>query len=211
MNSLTHKKITGLILAAGKSGRVGEPKAFLKLNDKTFITEIILKLSSFCHSIIVVFGFDGDMMKIKLLSDEKLKSIIEKIQIEINIHYEAGMFSSLQCGLKKIKNSDFILIHQVDQPSLPLKFYEEFLKQADEEIDWFQPSFEGKVGHPILISKKLAEEILIEDTNSNLREFKKKKALKQKIWECSFPEIHQDIDTIEDYDKLIKELQNEHI
>lgn len=199
-------KITGLILAAGKSGRVGEPKAFLKIGEKTFITEIILKLMSVCNSIVVVFGFDGDNLKKKLLEDELLKNFSEKIQIVINRNFEAGMFSSLKCGLQQIQETNFVLIHQVDQPSLPIKFYKEFLIQADEEIDWLQPSFDGKVGHPILISKKLADEILLEDTNTNLREFKKKKVLKQKIWECSYPEIHQDIDTLEDYKKLIKEL-----
>lgn len=203
-------KITGLILAAGKSGRIGEPKAFLKIGENTFIAEIILKLLRVCDSIVVVFGFDGNNLKVKLLEDEMLKNFSDKIQIEINKNFEAGMFSSLQCGLKKIRDCDFVLLHQVDQPLLPQKFYEEFVNQAERKIDWLQPSFDGKVGHPILISKKLADEILHEDVNSNLREFRKKETVKQKIWECSYPEIHQDIDTLEDYKKLIKELQNEH-
>ncbi len=210
MNLSKKNKITGLILAAGKSGRVGEPKAFLKIGDKTFVTQIISKLMSVCDSIIVVFGFDGDNLKTKLIDEEMLKNFSDKIQIEINRNFEAGMFSSIQCGLSEIQESDFILIHHVDQPSLSLKFYEEFIGQIEENIDWLQPSYDGKVGHPILISKKLADKILLENSNSNLREFKKKCMINQKIWQCSYPEIHQDIDTMEDYEKLIKELNYEH-
>lgn len=262
MSSLKKNKIVGLILAAGKSGRIGEPKAFLKINEHTFISELVTKLCEVCEKIVIVFGFDGECMKSKLLSDENLKHLHENLFIEINRNYESGMFSSLQCGLAKIKsletlnpqvivsfdsrnetsnklddeiifdplneiNSikqidetdrshnidhskgnefDFILIHQVDQPSLPKSFYREFISQIEKDLDWLQPSYLGKIGHPILISNRLVDKILLEDIDSNLREFRRKISIKQKIWECQYPEIHQDIDTKEDYDKLIKEL-----
>ncbi len=262
MNSLKKIKIVGLILAAGKSGRIGEPKAFLKINEHTFISELVIKLCEVCEKIVVVFGFDGEYMKLKLSSDEKLKHLHENLLIEINRNYESGMFSSLQCGLAKIKsletftsqalfsfgsrnetsnkfddeiifdpligsNSkkqvdesnrshsidhskgnefDFILIHQVDQPSLPKSFYLEFISQIEKDIDWLQPSYLNKLGHPILISNRLVDKILFEEIDSNLREFRRKISIRQKIWECQYPEIHQDIDTKEDYDKLLKEL-----
>lgn len=197
-------KLDAVIIAAGKSGRIGEPKAFLKFNGVPFIVKILGNLLHFCNRVVVVFGFEENKM-IDLISREKIYyDNLEKIFIEINSDYEKGMFGSIQCGLKRIKDSEQVLIHQVDQPGLPQKFYEEFISQIDEKFDWLQPSYLGKPGHPIIINQKIVNLILNENIDSNLRFLKNKYQIVQKIWECSYPEIHQDIDTIEDYQKLIE-------
>jgi molybdenum cofactor cytidylyltransferase len=196
--------LNAIILAAGKSGRLGEPKAFLQFEGKTFIINILEKLLSYCNKMVVVFGYQSARM-IEMLSSEKIfRDKRDRIIIEVNQNYERGMFSSIQSGLKQVHNSNYILIHQVDQPGLPQKFYEEFVFQIDSNFDWLQPSYSGRVGHPIIINKKVVDLILAETIESNLRFLKNRYQLTQKIWECSYPEIHQDIDTIEDYLKLSK-------
>jgi len=203
--------ISSIILAAGKSGRIGEPKAFLNLNGHSFIREIISKLLPVSKKLIVVFGYEADLMKTKLLNDEFIKRFAEKIELVVNENYEAGMFSSLQVGLTKITDEDFVIIHQIDQPSLPEKFYLDFFNQLETKFDWIQPEYNGKSGHPIAINQRIVHKILAEEKKSNLREFKQKHSLNIKIWKCNYPEIHQDIDTLIDYKKLIMEHRDEHI
>ncbi|MCX8057051.1 MAG: NTP transferase domain-containing protein [Ignavibacteria bacterium] len=197
-------KVTGLILSAGKSGRIGEPKAFIKFNDKTFIAEIISKLEKICDKIVIVFGYDASKMINNLFADKNLSNYKDRLIVAVNQNFEYGMFSSLQCGLSRVNNCDFVLVHQIDQPSLPIEFYLDFSNQLEEGIDWLQPAYDGKIGHPIFINRKLVEKILQEDINSNLREFKRKNIFNQKIWNCNYSQIHQDIDTKDDYEKLIR-------
>lgn len=49
-----HHNITGIILAGGKSTRIGTDKAFLKLNGNTFIEHITKSISPFVSDIIIV-------------------------------------------------------------------------------------------------------------------------------------------------------------
>jgi molybdenum cofactor cytidylyltransferase len=197
-------KLDAIILSAGKSGRIGEPKAFLEFDGKPFIINILEKLLPFCNRIVIVFGYEAEKM-IELISREKVyRDNQKKIFIEINEDYEKGMFSSIKTGLKKIYDAEYVLIHQVDQPALPKKFYEEFISQIDERIDWLQPSFSGRNGHPIIINQKVVNLIVSEKFDSSLRILKNENSIVQKIWKCNYPEIHQDIDTIEDYKKLLE-------
>lgn len=206
MKSLKVNRIEAVVLAAGKSGRIGYPKSFLNFKDRTFISEIITKLNHFCDKIIVVFGFNSEAMMVNLLNDKLLKPISSKLVVEINENYEQGMFSSLQCGISKTGDCNFILIHHIDQPQLPMEFYFDLINQLENDIDWLQPSFEGKQGHPLIISKNLAKKILIEDMNSNLRDFQKKNDFIRKKWVCAYPQILQDIDTQKDYENLMRNI-----
>lgn len=196
--------LSAVIISAGKSGRIGKAKAFLQFQDKSFISEIITKVYKVCNKIIIVFGFDSENMKSKLTKENFPFDLLNRLKIVVNKNYELGMFSSLQFGLNQIKDSDYVLIHQVDQPGLPQDFYFEFVEQIEKDADWIQPEFNNKVGHPIIISNKVVRKILSENSDSNLRIFKNQNDLTMKIWKCNYPQIHQDIDTFEDYKNLLR-------
>lgn len=197
-------KISSIILAAGKSERIGEAKAFLKFNGTPFLIHIIEKLLNNCKKIVVVFGYNAQNLIEMFEQTDIYKKHSEKISIVINSDFEKGMMSSIKCGIKEVRNSKFVLIHQVDQPNLPKNFYSEFIEQVDDNIDWLQPSFNKKPGHPVIINQKVSSLILKEDSDISFRVFRKKYPFNVKLWECSHPQIHQDIDTIEDYNELIK-------
>ena len=109
------------------------------------------------------------------------------------------MFSSLQCGLRNISQSDWILYHFVDQPSLPVSFYNEFVEQLSEEINWVQPSHKNNLGHPILFNRKVADMILKLSENNSLRDLSNDQRITKQIWNCNYPEVLQDIDTIDEF------------
>jgi len=201
--------IAGLIVSAGKSARMGEFKPLLNYKGETFIHQIIARLDTVCRYIIIVTGFDSERLRnetINALMDRGQELILNKIKFAENIEYEKGMFSSLQRGLKELLDSnlntagaDWLIYHFVDQPGLPNDFYSGFIEQIDNNYNWIQPSYKNRMGHPILLGNDLFNTILQADSKANLREISRLSLIKKKIWECSYKNILQDLDTWEDY------------
>ena len=114
------------------------------------------------------------------------------------------MFTSLQKGLSKAKNCDWLLYHFVDQPQIPQNFYKDLISQIDDKSDWIQPSYKNKKGHPVLIRKTLFTTIINAKENSSLKEVTNSFEINKKIWDCNYKEILSDIDTPEDYNAIIE-------
>ena len=120
--------IYSLILSAGLSGRMGKFKPLLNYNGKSFIQNIVFKLYSVCDKIMVVTGYKANEV------DENVNqlNLPSKIEFIYNESFEKGMFTSLQAGLAKAMESDWIMYHFVDQPGLPEVFYKKFVEQIDD-------------------------------------------------------------------------------
>ena len=198
--------ITGLIVSAGKSGRMGSFKPLMDYNGMTFLQRVILNLYSVSEKIIIVTGFNSESLQketIKLYSNNSETFSSDKIRFVKNENYEKGMFTSLQKGLSLIESCDWILYHFVDQPGLPIEFYKEFIAQIDQIHNWIQPSYNNRNGHPILFNNEIVDLILSSNENSNLRELGKSSIAKKKRWDCTYKNVLQDIDTQEDYSKSL--------
>ncbi len=195
-------KISGLILSAGNSSRMGKDKAFLDYNGISFIKNLTLKLSSFCDNVIIVSG--NNHSQIKEFVENIVHETSRKIYLINNPKSELGMFSSLQCGIRAGKDPDWILYHFIDQQNLSLTFYSSFMDQIYAGYNWIQPSFEGRKGHPILINSRLFDRILNSDVSHNLRELSASKDFIKYFWECDHKEIFEDIDTPDQYERLIE-------
>ena len=198
--------ITGLIVSAGKSGRMGSFKPLMDYKGMTFLQRVILNLNSVSEKIIIVTGFNSESLQkeaIKLFSNNSETFSSDKIRFVKNENYEKGMFTSLQKGLSLIESCDWILYHFVDQPGLPIEFYKKFIAQIDQIHNWIQPSYDNRNGHPILFNNEIVDLILSSDEDSNLRELSKSSIAKKKRWDCTYKNVLQDIDTQEDYSKSL--------
>ena len=195
---MSYSDVTGLLIAAGYSGRMGKFKPLLTYKDNSFIGNIVLKLDHICNKIIVVTGFNADEVE----QNVGQLYINGEIEFALNPDYDKGMYTSLQAGLLIAKDSDWILYHFVDQPGLSEKFYSDFISQIDDQYNWIQPTFKEQNGHPILIHKTLFELILTASGKSSLREISKNTIVKKKYWDCGFKEVLHDVDTEEDYYRL---------
>lgn len=192
------RKINGLIISAGKSGRMKKFKPLLSYKGKSFIQNIVLRLNSVCDKIIIVTGYQSNEVE----ENVNQLNIHSKIEYVHNERFEKGMFTSMQAGLAKAIESNWIIYHFVDQPGLPEEFYKEFVEQIDDRHNWIQPKIKEQKGHPILIKRIIFQIILDAPLNTNLRTISNDPKVKKKFWECGYEEIFQDIDTEEDYSKL---------
>lgn len=197
-------EITGLLIAAGLSKRMGCNKALLKHNNLTFTCGIIVKLLTVCKSVKVVLGYESAIVEDKVLSElDSLNTPLERIEFIRNDDYREGMFTSLQAGVKSIESPEWVMYHFVDQPQIPIEFYKYFAKQIDLEYDWIQPVYEGRKGHPVIFSSKICKEIVSAPPKQNLKQIMHSELYKKKYVICETSSIFQDIDYAEDYNSFL--------
>ncbi|HOI28807.1 MAG TPA: nucleotidyltransferase family protein [Melioribacteraceae bacterium] len=188
-------KISGLILAAGLSGRMNSFKPVMKINGKSFVGIVAENLLRVCDNLIVVTGYQSEQVENALEKSDRIRFVY-------NQNYEEGMFSSLKIGLSESMDSAWVIYHFVDQPLIPKEFYREFIEQIEENYNWIQPSFNSVKGHPVLLKKSLFRIIIDTANNYSLKEISHNPALSKKIWDCRYPQILTDLDTLDDFNKL---------
>ena len=113
MTENSKSKNGGILLAAGGSSRLGQPKQLLKFQGKTLIRRAAETLfGSQCDRIVVVLGAEIEHATAELHGLE--------VAICINENWQAGMSSSIITGLERMleiePNLDAAVITLCDQP-----------------------------------------------------------------------------------------------
>ncbi len=190
--------VSGILLSAGESKRMGQSKAFLKFGHKTNIENLIDEyLSSKLDEVIVVAGFNGNYLKEFI--EKSIKN--RRLKVLINESFSIGMFSSVQKGVKEISN-DGVLIGIVDNPFTSSSIVDKLIENFKGEI--IVPYFHGKGGHPVIVPFSLKEEILnANPENTTLKDIiLNHKDIIRHI-EFEDEKITFDMDTYEDYLRLL--------
>ncbi len=188
-----------IILAAGKASRMGKPKQLLSYQRSNLISHAVKSaLNADSKSVIVVLGAYAEQIKPK----------INKLPIKIieNPHWATGMSSSIRAGITAIKdnnpNLDALIIALADQPLISEKVFHKLIQNYQETGKRIvASSYNEIVGVPALFNQTLFSELM------NIKGDKGAKALirkyKNEVLSISIPEAAIDIDTPDDYEKLL--------
>ncbi|MCK5823490.1 MAG: NTP transferase domain-containing protein [Bacteroidales bacterium] len=154
--NLQKKKCSVIILAAGNSGRMGEPKSLLKWDEnETFIQKIIDEYKKFgCESIVVVVN-----NTVIDLYEKYSYKFFNEITLVINNHLEWDRFYSVKLGLNALKDKQFCFIQNVDNPFVSQELLQSLFADKDP-FSYNAPYYKDKGGHPILINKKIINSIV---------------------------------------------------
>lgn len=100
----------GIVLAAGASSRMGQPKALLALPDGTPLAahQVRLLREAGCADVIIVLGADAERIAPRL-ADQR---------VGINPEWRMGRFTSIQTGLRAMPGFDGYLILPVDSAGI---------------------------------------------------------------------------------------------
>jgi len=195
--------LSGIILAAGESHRMGKTiKALLQINDTSFIEYIINLMSKApIDELIVVLGAHHE----KLL--EKIKNY--PVKIVYNDNWPEGQISSLRVGIHSLSPlSEAVMFTLVDHPfvlqSTYNKLYNEWLKDKTRIV---LPSYHMRKGHPAIFPSALYKKILNQNLKHGARDL-----LEQYRNLISYVLVDdegtvRDIDTIEDYQTIINKVK----
>lgn len=156
--------ISGLVLAAGMSTRMGSQKALLDWGGESLIAYQIRQLrEAGCDEVIVVLGHQADQVH------RKIRRL--PCRVMLNPRYHAGRSGSLRIGAKAVnRDAQAIVVVNVDQPCSADRI-EALLAAHRPEVAATRPVCEGRHGHPVIVSGRLRPEmLLVGDDQEGLRE-----------------------------------------
>ena len=194
--------IAAIILAAGRSRRMGRPKMSLPWKDgETLITHIVsIFQDAYVESIVVVAGENYETVE-RLLAGLKV-NIVAGSEAS-----EAEMLNSVKVGLQSLEKKavEAALIMPGDHPLLlpsTVRALCDAWRQMPDRI--YAPSFGSRRGHPLLIPKALWPEILTLEEGLHLRDFLGRHETEIEYLVVNDPGVRFDIDTPEDYENALR-------
>lgn len=163
--NLDFRTLPVIILAGGDSKRMGEPKGLLNYRGKPFLVHQIEQMSEIGLSeIIVVLGKDYR------LYHEKVPEL-NGVEFTTNPSPDRGQFSSIQCGMQEARSSvtTGVFIFPIDVPCPGREVWEELSSSlGSSDIAVTIPEFQGKKGHPVLISREFMKQLIACESDSRL-------------------------------------------
>jgi molybdenum cofactor cytidylyltransferase len=185
--------VTGLILAAGESRRMGSPKALLRYRGRTFLDTLISLLAARCSPVIVVLGAGAGEIRGGVAGDAVFV---------LNPDYRTGQTGSMQCGLRAAPaDAEGILFTLADHPAVAASTVDRLLAEPRPLIR--VPRFEGRRGHPIWFSRALLAEFLALPPDGAARDVVARNAAETEYLDLNDAGIVADIDDPAAYRALI--------
>ena len=145
--------ISAVLIAAGESTRMGQPKPLLPWQDKTLLEyQISSLLQSGVHEVIVVLGHLASQI-VPYVRGPGVKSVI-------NTQYRQGKTTSINAGVRSVSRSaEGILLLAVDQPR-PKEIIERLIEEHRKAgVPITAPRYQGHGGHPLIFSMALKPEL----------------------------------------------------
>jgi molybdenum cofactor cytidylyltransferase len=149
-------QISAVILASGKSKRMGTTKQLLPYAGVPLLEYVIRKLLPFSFS------------RIHTIVGHQYEEVIERIHIDdprfhwqINQEFNDGQSRALKCAAAAVQDCDGMMVFLADQPLIQGQTIQLVLNKALEQLSSpsngivVQPSYLGKSGHPVFFSNHL--------------------------------------------------------
>ena len=141
----------GVVLAAGGSSRLGQPKQLLDINGQPMITHVVDALAAVAgiDRIIVVLGAHAESIRSTLAGKDVV--LVE------NPRWAEGQSTSLHAALDALRGFPQpvhrLLITLCDQPRISTQAFQHLVKALDESTQSVAASsYEGHLGAPCLFA-----------------------------------------------------------
>jgi len=187
-----------LILAAGESKRMGQPKQLLPYKNSTLLLEKIKQFQNLEKTqVFVVLGaFFKDIFPL-------LREL--PVKVVMNSNWQEGMGSSLSKGIELIRKKDMfdrVLITLGDLPLMESSHYEELIelsKNSGKRI--VQTVYEETSGVPVVFDKSLFQSLARLKNEEGAKPLIEK--YKKEVVKLDSTTPYFDVDTSDAYQKLL--------
>jgi molybdenum cofactor cytidylyltransferase len=187
-----------ILLAAGASVRLGQPKQLLTYHGKTFIQNMIsAAVSAKLHPVVVVLGAHSDLISGEIKNNN--------IHLAHNNDWEEGIASSIRCGIKTLQKidaaCDAAILIVCDQPYIKASLLDDLVvSQGKTGAPIAAAYYNGVAGTPALFHKKIFSDLLLLRGDKGAQKILRQFA--DRITTVPFPMGIIDIDTKDHYEKL---------
>jgi molybdenum cofactor cytidylyltransferase len=182
-----------IILAAGESIRLGQPKQLLRYKGKTLIRHVIDEAMLTERKVGVVIGANDAAIR------KELKTL--EIDLLFNLEWKTGMASSIKRGVIQYPDAENFILCLCDQPYVSANLFRRLMakkKAGNKKI--VASAYEQTLGTPVLFDNKYFGEL------RNLKGNEGTKKLlaghSEEVAQVIFDGGEIDIDNIIDYEKL---------
>jgi len=192
--------VVGIILAAGKSSRMGAFKPLLPFGNTT----VIEHTSDYLHqggieTIIAVVGHRAAEIEKHLQNTG--------VSFATNADEDSAMAASILQGLRALPNeARAVVITPVDHPAVPAEVVMRLINEWRQGAGLVIPTNAGRGGHPVLIDLSFRDDLLNLDPARGLKSFFD--AHRDQVTRVAVSSIYiaRDMDTWDDYCSLHQEV-----
>ena len=204
---------SAILLAAGVSRRMGTLKALLDWRGRPLIIHQIVALrEAGADEVIVVLGHRADELQARIGANRDVYNL-GRVRCVINDDYAQGKTTSIKTGLWALgpsANSDAaILMLNVDQPRSAGIIKKTLHAHREGEANLITiPTYHGKGGHPIIVSRSLYGELIaIDEKTQGMRAVTERHRNATQRVELAAAELLWDVNTPEQYQAALRELE----
>lgn len=189
-----------MVPAAGLSRRMGRPKVLLPFGDTPMLVRVVETILEAGVSPVVVVTGHGR---------ESVESALAGLPVEcvFNADYEHGeMLSSVQAGVRAVAaRADSMLLALADQPGVEAATIRALVSTwSESEATVVVPLYDGKRGHPVVISSALFPELLELGENETLKTLMLRYQSSTRAVDLPDPAVVADVDTPADYERALR-------
>jgi molybdenum cofactor cytidylyltransferase len=199
--------IPAVVLAAGKSSRMGRAKALLPIDSsgETFLSRIIHVIrEGGIEAIVVVIGGDAAAVRASLPRDDAKLSAVE------NPRYHEGQLSSLLVGLAAVEQRhdsvEAVMVTLVDlpliSPATVRAVRDTFV--ANPTAALVRPRRGTRYGHPVIFNRSIFGELRRADPSTGAKPVVHAHAAEEANVDVEDAGAFIDIDTPEDYERFVR-------
>lgn len=192
--------VAGIVLAAGRSSRMGEPKALLEVDGGTFLERAIdILVEGGCSSVTVVLAPGEAGRRTGEIARRKRAVTVE------NPRANAEQIDSLRIGLATLpEDAEAAVVLPVDHPLAEARTVQELLRGFRASgLAIVRPVYGDRPGHPVLFARRLWRELAEPDLAEGAREVVHRHGAEILDVVIADRGVSVDIDTPEDYEREI--------
>lgn len=191
--------ITGVVLAAGTSSRLGRPKQLLPFRGRPILQHVVdVAAAAGLHEVVVVLGHEAERVEREITLRAGGRTVV-------NPEYAAGQSTSLRAGLEAAgPETTAAIVLLGDQPEVSA---EAVRAVADAYREGSAPvvraSYGGRPGHPVLLERTIWNELAAVTGDTGARDL----LIDHPDWVRDVElggDPPPDVDTEEDYERLLE-------